>query len=159
MNKANQTCIHVLTRGENSGKHCGKKCVDETEYCKTHLKVRDKTYQNVQNKKDEKKEEFIENIEDNIKNLDPITAKKVDNVLIFYKNDYGNFVYGKTKLIFKSAKEKYIVAKEGENGNWMPLSDEDIELCKQYRLKYKINENEKQIVSDTKEFTKHLFKI
>jgi hypothetical protein len=142
MNKSNQTCIHVLTRGDNAGKSCGKKCVDDTEYCKIHLKVRDNTYKNIQNKKEEKKEEKIEEkkIED-VKNLDPISAKKVDDVLIFYKNEYGNFVYGKTRLIFKSAKEKYIVAKEGENGNWMPLTDEDIELCKQYRLKYKINED------------------
>jgi hypothetical protein len=38
----------------------------------------------------------------------------------------------------KSSKEKYIVAREAENGDWLPLSEEDIDECKRYHLKYKI---------------------
>ena len=57
-------------------------------------------------------------------------------------------------------KEKFIVAKEGENGTWLALTDEDIELCKQYRLKYKIiDPNEHTVILDTKEYTRNLFKI
>ena len=44
-------------------------------------------------------------------------------------------------MIFKSSLEKYIVAKEGMNGEWLPLDDIDIDICKEYNLKWKIIPN------------------
>lgn len=160
MNKTTLKCVHILTRGDNTGKCCGKNCIDDTEYCKIHLKVKDKKF--VQTKKEEEKINDTDNnlLDNNIEKLDRIEAKKVDNAIVIYKNEYNNFVYGKTKLILKSPKEKFIVAKEGENGSWLALTDEDIELCKQYRLKYKIiDPNEHIVILDTKEYTRNLFKI
>ena len=173
MSNTNQNCIHTLTRGENSGKKCGKKCIEDTDYCKIHLKMRDNAYKiknkniNINNKTEEeqtieikdKEEVNINEPSTTIQNIDILTAKKLDNMFIITKNSYGNFVFGKTGLIFKGATEKYIVAKEGDNGSWNPLSDEDIELCKKFRLKYKIIETNDNNIINTKEYTKNLFKI
>jgi hypothetical protein len=53
-------------------------------------------------------------------------------------NKHGNFTYPQTGLIFKSTTEKYIVAREGPDGEWLPLQREDIKECKRHKLRYKI---------------------
>ena len=64
-----------------------------------------------------------------------------DEIYIIRKNGFNNFVYGNTGLIFKSSTEKYIVAREGSKGEWLPLEAEDIEVCKKNGLRWKKIEN------------------
>ena len=58
-----------------------------------------------------------------------------------FKNKHDNFVYGNTGLIFKSSLEKYIVAREGLKGKWLPLDEYDIAECKRLGLRWKKIQN------------------
>jgi hypothetical protein len=109
-------CRAILKSGGRQGQECGKKVFshsgEEFDYCIKHIS------QQEQNEKKQQQED--------------------DNKMIIHKNEYGNFVFGKSGLIIKSPKEKYVVAKEGKNGQWLALTSDDIMNCKKFHLRYKI---------------------
>ena len=119
-------CIHILTSGPRKNLPCSKKTtlIPDTnipsDFCSIHY-----------NKS--KEQVPTEN-----KSVTSETQTNDEDFIVIRKNKFNNFVFGKTGLIIKSSKEKYIVAKESDNGDWLPLSEEDIEDCKRYHLKYKI---------------------
>jgi hypothetical protein len=119
---SSNVCNAIIKTGKRKGEECGKPVKDGCEKCKTHSK---------------KNEEDI--VPSYISK-----AKEEEDILLIKKNNFNNFVYGNTGLIFKSSLEKYIVAKEGTNGQWLSLDEYDIELCKQYNLKYKIIQNKQR---------------
>ncbi len=108
-------CKAIIKSGARKGEECGKTFKTGERACKTHSKTK------VVIEEEEPYEE--------------------DEVYIIKKNSYNNFVYGNTGLIFKSSTEKYIVAKEGNKGEWLPLEEEDIALCKKNGLRWKKFEN------------------
>jgi hypothetical protein len=70
-------------------------------------------------------------------------------LFVIRKNKFNNFVFKDTPYIFQSATEKYIVAKEGIKGEWIPLNDEDKRICrKQYHLRCKDIDFNKQTSID-----------
>jgi hypothetical protein len=109
-------CKVTIKSGKRKGEECGKTFKSGERACKIHSKPK----------------VVIEEEEE---------PYKEDEVYIIKKNSYNNFVYGNTGLIFKSSTEKYIVAREGSKGEWLPLEDEDIELCKKNGLRWKKFEN------------------
>ena len=111
-------CRSIIKTGQRKGEECGKQTKEDCDYCKVHSK---------KEKVEEKTSKVV--FEDD------------EDILIIKKNKYNNFVYGNTGLIFKSSLEKYIVAKEGMNGEWLPLDEIDIDICKEYNLKWKIIQN------------------
>jgi len=111
-------CRSLIKSGQRKGEECGKVIKDNGEYCKSHSKK-------------EKTEE----------KTNKIVFEDDEDILIIRKNKFNNFVYGNTGLIFKSSLEKYIVAKEGMNGEWLPLDEIDIDMCKEYNLNWKIIQN------------------
>jgi hypothetical protein len=115
-------CNAVIKTGKRKGEECGKPVKDGYEKCKTHLK----------NNEEEAVPSYISKVEEE------------EDILVIKKNKFNNFVYGNTGLIFKSSLEKYIVAKEGSNGQWLPLDEYDIEMCKQYNLKWKVINNKQR---------------
>jgi hypothetical protein len=117
-NTNKNVCRSIVKAGKRKGEECGKTIKDESEYCKVHTKK-------------EKPEE----------KTNKIVFEDDEDILIIRKNKFNNFVYGNTGLIFKSSLEKCIVAKEGMNGEWLPLDEIDIDLCKEYNLKWKIIQN------------------
>ena len=65
-------------------------------------------------------------------------TKEDEPSFIIRKNKFNNFVFKNTSYIFKSHTEKYIVAIEGLNGEWLPLTAEDKLICKnKYKLRCK----------------------
>ena len=69
---------------------------------------------------------------------DTLKTKEDETAFIIRKNKFNNFVFKNTSYIFKSHTEKYIVAIEGLNGEWLPLTDEDKLICKnKYKLRCK----------------------
>jgi hypothetical protein len=122
-------CKSIIKSGNRKGEECGKKVFsignEEFEYCVKHIN----------SKKEElqgpgpgiKEHVYVSNKED-------INSEE----LVIKKNNFGNFVFGQSGLIIKSAKEKYVVAKEGKNGEWNPLEEKDILMCKKFHLRYKI---------------------
>jgi hypothetical protein len=62
--------------------------------------------------------------------------KEEKTVFLIRKNKFNNFVYRDTPYIFKSAEEKFIVAKEGLSGEWIQLTEDDKKICrKKYHLR------------------------
>ena len=108
------SCRGTIKSGKNKGNPCSKQSF-MNGYCKQHISDFE------EEKKREEEEKLLNS-----------------NTLIIAKNQYNNFVFGRSGLIIRSAREKYVVAKEGKNGEWLPLSEEDIQTCKKFRLRYKI---------------------
>ena len=142
----NMGCKYILKLGPRKNNPCGKK-ESENGYCKTHF-----TTVSRESKKNDQ-ESSLRTDERNARELrvgkanDSSTTddehsqsqgSESENKTVIRKNKYNNFVFGNTGLIIRSAKEKYIVAKEGELGEWLPLSNRDIEDCKRFHLRYKI---------------------
>jgi len=86
-------------------------------------------------------------------------SDKKEIICSIRKNNFNNFVFKNTGLIFKNQKEKFIVAKEGLKGEWLPLSENDIEICKENHLRYKIIDFTKTSTASNAEIVKSLFKL
>ena len=125
-NMSNQFCGSIIKSGKRKGEKCNKPTNGEM-FCKIH------------NSKSVVSHPIVE-----------------DTSIVIRKNKYHNFVYGNTGLIFKSVNDKYIVAREGENGKWEELDEEDIEKCKKYNLKYKKISLEFKGETSTIEYSKNI---
>jgi len=132
-------CIFKLLKGVRKGELCDNKTNIGSFYCKRHSN--EKYDSNREEKYDSNREEKYE--------------QKINSpIYIISKNKYGNFTFENTGLIFKNINDKKIVAKEGINGKWIELNDEDIELCIQYKLKFeRINLKHN---FDTKKYTSNI---
>jgi hypothetical protein len=120
-NMTDNKCIFILTRGPRKGEKCSKNCIGGKFYCKPHCP----------------KEIPIEKHNEKKEQLNELENQKINcPIYIIRKNKFGNFTFENTGLVFKNISDKKIVAREGENGVWLELTDEDIDLCKQYKLKY-----------------------
>jgi hypothetical protein len=109
------TCKVLIKSGARKGEECGKSIKGGERACKSHSKSKEP-----------------------VEEPQPLEE---DEIYIIRKNGFNNFVYGNTGLIFKSSTEKYIVAREGSKGEWLPLEAEDIEVCKKNGLRWKKIEN------------------
>lgn len=109
------TCKVLIKSGARKGEECGKSIKSGERACKSHSKSKEP-----------------------VEEPQPLEE---DEIYIIRKNCFNNFVYGNTGLIFKSSTEKYIVAKEGSKGEWLPLEAEDIAVCKKNGLRWKKIEN------------------
>lgn len=109
------TCRAVIKSGQRKGEECGKSIKSGERACKLHSKTK------------------VE--------IEVEKPCEEDDLYIIRKNQFNNFVYGNTGLIFKSSTEKYIVAREGSKGEWLPLDETDIKVCKENGLRWKKLEN------------------
>lgn len=127
-NNTMSKCIFKLLKGIRKGELCDNKTNIGSFYCKRHSKET--------NENETKEKETNETKEKETENEQKINSP----IYIITKNKYGNFTFENTGLIFKNINDKKIVAKEGVNGKWLELNDDDIDLCIQYKLKFeKIN--------------------
>ena len=55
------------------------------------------------------------------------------------KNDHGNYEHPETKLVF-SREEKTVIGKQKDDGTISVLTEEDIELCNQFKFTYRMPE-------------------
>ena len=119
-------CKAIIKSGARKGDECGKKPFillgEEQEYCAVHIK-------NSNNNDGSGSGYSSSGLKKEYENSD---------LLIIKKNEFGNFVFGNSGLIIKSSLEKYVVAKQGNNGEWLSLTQEDITMCKKFHLRYKI---------------------
>jgi hypothetical protein len=166
-----EQCIAVLKTGPNKGKLCNKS-VYCNNYCKTHSKSVNKDINKDDNKivnkvenknintddvvsEDTKQDNKFSDEEDNnlgIKNIIVNKEPPVNkNQIVININKFGNFVFGDTGLVINN--QKRVIAKEGTNGEWLTLNDEDIELCKQHKLKYEVIEHNRAVPETTYSIT------
>jgi len=129
-------CKHLLKTGPRKNQPCGAKTAQGSVVCSKHSKS-ETVVQHVEPEPDE---------------------EKIDLSRIYIRpNQYRNFVYGDTGYIIKSAAEKYVVAKEGKEGEWLPLSDEDKRIIKKkYKLRYKIIDFSKKGEQTSQEYIKNM---
>jgi hypothetical protein len=110
--KSNQEkikCAYIFSKGKNTGEQCSKFVKDSQTFCYLH------------NLKEEKKEEKKE-------------QEDVSNCL--FKLTGTNYWWHKdTRLVFPSQTEKLVIAKYF-NGDLQKLEDEDIKICKKFKLNY-----------------------
>jgi len=109
-------CQAILKNGDSIGDKCGKITGSSSHLCPTH-----------------KKEKIDANLSTG-ENTKPIT----DEDMIILPNKFKNFVYPGTKFILDT--DNKVVAKEGLDGSWLPLTGSDIKEVKRLHLRYKIKD-------------------
>jgi hypothetical protein len=140
-------CSYLVGSGPRKGQECGSVIKDgNNSLCKRHRGKQETKCINQETKCIKQETKSIKQDTKSI-NQDKSCNKTIQeeqdeekNELLFVirKNKFNNFVFKDTPYIFQSATEKYIVAKEGIKGEWIPLNDEDKRICrKQYHLRYK----------------------
>ncbi len=135
-------CIHPITKGDKKGQACGVSVSDDSKtgnYCKKHL--------NQESKEDTKKEE---------KKPAPVKAKKEEVILSkqelkeqiekrtqeveVRRNKFGNWEHYGSGIVLDRNTRKAI-GKQNDDGTVLPLTKEDIEICKSVGFKYIIPDN------------------
>ncbi len=117
MTDASQGCVAILKSGPARGEQCGRKIKGDGNFCSIHIK-----HPQPQPQPEVEPDQKIH------------TVHKDD--LVIKPNRWHNFVYPGTCLILD--KDKKVAAREGMTGEWLQLTQEDIDLCKKYKLQYKI---------------------
>lgn len=135
----NQSCTFPLSTGPRKGQECGSKIRDQSKFCKRHQLLGDKFASSQDQTPSVSSSGRIIVDDSSDSETDEIEHKKETKIskdaIIIRKNKFNNFVYEKTDYIFKGVNEKFIVAKEGLNGEWCPLTEEDKKICKNYGLR------------------------
>ena len=128
-------CSYVFSRGKNSGDKCGSKTIENTSFCSRHKK---------QEGKEAKVKKTIPVVSK--KNTNPdvkITPKSTDRILKQHKI-LKKLWHQETGMIFKSAEEKIVIGKV-VNNTIIPLTDEDVEICKTWMFGYELKTTENSI--------------
>lgn len=141
MNNDGGFCTAVLKSGPSKGKVCAKKSSDGSGLCKTHAasvqreRLREEQPQPPQREVEPQlqRRECIPPPEEEQKKIHTVT----NDDLVIKPNRFRNFVYPGTSLIL-DPKDKRITAREGNEGEWLPLLAEDIKACKEMKLRYKV---------------------
>ena len=72
----------------------------------------------------------------------PVVKKLLANAPVhkLARNKFGNFEHTETKLVF-DREDKVVIGRQDPSGTILELTDEDIEICKQFKFNYKLPEN------------------
>lgn len=133
-------CSYLVGSGPRKGQECGSVIKDgNNSLCKRHRGKQDETPVKQEIKSCKQETKSINQDKSCNKTIQEEQDEEKNELLfVIRKNKFNNFVFKDTPYIFQSATEKYIVAKEGIKGEWIPLNDEDKRICrKQYHLRYK----------------------
>ena len=104
-----ETCPYLFKRGKNKGMSCGCKCAKNSKYCSKHKKYE---------KKEPKK----------VKNIVPVEIKK--QTVIRMNKKINKFWHPETRMVFKSKEEKLVIGKCTNDNKIVPLTKDDINICK-----------------------------
>ena len=157
-------CSCVLSTGNRKGEMCGKPIKSGTTFCSLHQNQEDLSSSEEEEefnrdyhkynlpiykrnptgtyipeekpKRKAKKEKDSDEKDSDVLPIPPGQKVISDNDIVIYPNKFKNFVYPNTNLILD--KDLRVVAKEGKEGLWLPLTKEDITEAKRNRLRYKI---------------------
>ena len=88
-----------------------------------------------------KKEELINRLISNVNKTDTVINTILTGLssITIVKNKYGNYEHSSTKFIFNKSNKLVIGKQEGEKV--ISLTERDIEICNQYKFKYRLPEN------------------
>ena len=88
----------------------------------------------------------------------PIVQKTIQTTIPVFalkKNSHGNYQHEETGFVFDK-KSKEVVGKQHADGNVMPLTDEDIEVCHKFKFAYVVpvnlgSSNKKVVIDELEE--------
>ena len=146
------SCAYISIKGKNAGKICGIKPKDGGLYCRTHKKYEGKQPREKKIIPEPKKSSS--------------SPKQESSQRIFRKyKGLSHLYHPETNLVIKSPTDRYVIGKI-VNEKIEDLTDEDIELCKQWGFplssknftepKKVDSSNEKLTESEQEKPTKHL---
>jgi hypothetical protein len=135
-------CVHPIAKGDKKGQPCGVSVSEESKsgnYCKKHLTQEGKEEKKVETKKAApvkgKKEEVILSKQE----LKEQIEKRTQEVEV-RRNKHGNWEhYGSGIVLDKQTRKAY--GRQLDDGSVLPLSEEDIEVCKCVGFKYILPDN------------------
>lgn len=123
------TCQAKIQSGKRKGELCGRKAV-EGEYCKQHFNI------HVNGGKKKNKKSSLDDFEvcKRINTEEPILAG------LIFENHYK---HDDTGLVFSVDEndEKIVIGRVDDENRIIPLTKDDIEICKQWRFLYKLPPN------------------
>lgn len=93
-----------------------------------------------------KKADLVKRIETNKTNIVQKIQTSITNIVI-KKNNFGNYEHNPTKLVFNKA-TKTVIGKQMDNGDIIELTSEDIDLCNEFKFKFKVPEKLDSELSD-----------
>jgi len=70
----------------------------------------------------------------------PVLKQSVIPTIQISRNKHGNYEHNETGLVF-SKNDKIVIGKQASDGKILDLTKDDIELCSQYKFRYKMPEN------------------
>ena len=130
-------CVYLMEKGKNKGQVCGTSVCEEStsgKYCKKHL---------TQETKPEKKEKVEKKVD--VKKDEPLLTKselkemieKRTTTISIVRNKHGHYEHEDTGIVLDRATNKAI-GKQNKNGTVDPLSEDDIDMCKNLGFKFVI---------------------
>jgi hypothetical protein len=139
-------CQYINSRGDNKGKPCGGKVSQSSKsgkYCTKHLKeekeekeTKTETKKSVEKVAPKKtKDDFTPATKEELKQKIE-ERKPTINIM---KNKYGNYEHADTHIVLD--KESHMAYGKQVNDKVIPLSSDDIEMCKILNFKYKLPES------------------
>ena len=135
-------CIHPISKGEKKGQSCGTSVSEESKsgkYCKKHLAQEGKA-EPVEKKTVSKKAATSEPLNKFTKDELKEKIEKRTTEIEVRRNKFGNWEHqGSGILIDRDTRKAY--GKQQSNGSVVPLTSEDIELCKSIGFKYVLPDN------------------
>lgn len=127
-------CKHIMIRGERKGQNCGAKTSKDSSYCTKHKKS------------DEEEKSVTKPIAKPI-DKSPTPLSEDSGLIIARKNkDIDAFWHQKTGFVFKSGSDQQVIGKCVDK-KVIPLSDDDIELCKSMNLSFKVEEKKEETMT------------
>jgi hypothetical protein len=146
-NASSNGCQYVNVRGDNKGKLCGGKVSQSSssgKYCSKHLKEEKEEKSVTNEKKSPAKEKTVKKQKDDFTSSTKEELKqKIEerkSTIPITRNKWGNYEHPDTNIVLD--KETHMAyGKQNSDGKIIPLSAEDIEMCKILNFKYKLPES------------------
>ncbi len=146
-NASSNGCQYVNVRGDNKGKLCGGKVSQSSssgKYCSKHLKEEKEEKSVTNEKKSPAKEKIVKKQKDDFTSSTKEELKqKIEerkSTIPITRNKWGNYEHPDTNIVLD--KETHMAyGKQNSDGKIIPLSAEDIEMCKILNFKYKLPES------------------
>ena len=143
-NSSTSGCTTLMKSGERKNQPCGATVVPGTNSCKRHttkdastvapIAKTPKTVKDVKEPKVAKKSPALDNDKKPI--FDVIESRRT--LFHIMKNKFENFEHKETGFIFDSKTDE-VIGKQHPDGTIIPLSVNDIELCKENNWSFKVS--------------------
>lgn len=143
--KTGEQCVFKVSDKSTTGKYCGRHLKEE-EKNGDEPKAKPKSKAKAKTKKQKSDDEDNENGDDENEEQDEVKEK---TVISLKRDSYGRLTDAKSGLVFNTNKE--VIGKALDDGKIGKLSDEDLKVCKKYKVVVKQQEDKSNEDEDADE--------